>query len=212
MDKQMYRNLWRKFVGQNWRSLQFTIIALSFAIWSISLSWYGRAYEPPADIIPPRDAGGRGEICLISPRSSLIWSGQPLFIWRGAVDRVAVIDGMDEVVWQAEPTEADGVVALRYEGEALESGHYTWRVSQLDLILESSFQVMSAEEREAIAAELDLETQSEEATEAAIFTRIEYFAERELWAEALREAFAVEEPNSEKLVGYRQAVVSHLCE
>ncbi|NEP14676.1 MAG: hypothetical protein F6K14_31670 [Symploca sp. SIO2C1] len=108
----------------------------------------------------------------------------------------------NELIWSQtlEPT----TNKITYQGEELEPEQvYFWRetVPLETLPTKIVFRIMNKEERDRISTELaELESQLE--TEGAsesdiILARVNYFAERQLWSDALQEAYSVENPSGE---------------
>lgn len=127
----------------------------------------------------------------------VVWSDRPVFVWSGSIGRIDLCDeASGELLWSQPVSPEDQGVA--YTGEPLQPGGiYEWMLCDRlgvanDLV---TFQVMSAEERDRIAAELaELEAglRAEGATTDAIaLQRARYFADRQLWTDVLREALAI---------------------
>jgi len=161
--------------------------------------------------------GSRGDnknklLCLITPgklRSAYekgtikVWGEQPLFLWQGVMEGIEVRHlRSNELIWSQtlEPT----TNKITYQGEELEPEQvYFWRetVPLATLPTKIVFRIMNKEERDRISTELaELESQLE--TEGAsesdiILARVNYFAERQLWSDALQEAYSVENPSGE---------------
>lgn len=161
----------------------------------------------------------RGELCLLTParpgQETTIWHQNPVFVWRGEIDRMEVIDSVtDSVVWHYEPTTEQTSVA--YSGETLRAGRlYLWRV--YDNIESTSptifppFTIMSDIRRQLIANGLAVAESKVEDKESAAIARTEYFALRGLPIDALQSLFLIESTN-EELIEAQQETVNRLCE
>lgn len=163
--------------------------------------------------------GSRGDdekkfFCMIAPgplkdpnsiKASLkVWGTQPVFLWKGAIKGIEVRDARskNKLMWsqQVEPTTR----SIVYQGEDLEPGKaYIWRETLADEELPSrqSFRIMKAEERDSISTELkQLESNLKakgKKPEEIVLARIDYFVEKQLWSDVLREIYSVENPSPE---------------
>lgn len=169
-------------------------------------------------------------LCAITPgllgEKNVIWSDRPLFIWQGTVQRLEVRPyslyspySSQEVLWNQTVTVADR--SATYTSKALQPGQtYDW-----ELVVNPpsprnprpnnpryTFQVMEAQGRDRITAELTaLEKQLKgETAEAIALERANYFAERDLWSDALQEVFSVKNPSAE-LTRTAQEISTYLC-
>jgi len=183
---------------------------------------------------PKNRLGSRGYICPISPalleETNVIWSDRPLFFWQGeTVQRLEVrpysLDipySSQEVLWSQAVTKGERSVI--YTGKGLQPGQkYDWELVVVDPSsprdseprpLRYTFQVMDASRRDAIAAELTaLETQLKTAgatAEEIALARAKYFAQRELWSDALQEIYLVKNPSAD-LTKTAQEISTYLC-
>lgn len=168
----------------------------------------GMIVSPPP--VPPEPKGSRGgEVYAIAPSEieglNVIWRDRPLLIWEGAIVRVEIIDAeTKDLLWSQEVSPEKRWVT--YEGESLEPGQsYEWRLCDRhgDLLTKQAvtFQVLTDEERERIAAALaekEVALKAEEASSEAIaLERAAYFAEQGLWTDVLMEAFSVNNPSAD---------------
>lgn len=174
--------------------------------------------QPPK---PPGAATARGTFCGISPQSLALdietWSDRPLFVWQGEIGKIEVRSGnFENVLWQQTVAAADNQAA--YAGEALQPGQiYIWAIfnRQNNLMLTVPFKVMEAQERERVQLELqsleqDLKGNGAAAEDIAL-QRANYFAQQQLWSDALQEVYSVENP-SPALQQMRQDLAKQLCE
>lgn len=168
-----------------------------------------------------RSGGSRGEVCEIAPAPFVlnsadsnsrdiqeIWSDRPLFIWQvsgGTAQKIDLfIQGSKQPFWSREIP--DGERKILYDGEPLKPGQaYEWQLSaNAPFPIASagvSFQIMEPEKRDRISAELIsialVQQLKDSSPEALAMEKAAYFAERELWADALLELYSVENPSAE---------------
>jgi hypothetical protein len=171
------------------------------------------AKKPP---IPPKKGGRRptDDVCMISPNASdetrIVWSDRPLFIWKGKVNTIAIRrKGSTTYLWSQNIT---GVESTTYTGRPLAPGQsYEWVVNDNTFV---PFQVMKAQPRKQIAEKLtSLEKQQlaqGASPETIALAKANYFAQTELWSDALQETFSVPKPSA-NLVKIRQDLVVELC-
>jgi hypothetical protein len=150
---------------------------------------------------PQRDAGGTGsrgdDYCIVSlPPNEVeeIWNDRPVFLIQGSPRRLAIFEGDSDIpLWTYPANEQAAVV---YSGPELEPGQvYTFRAQHVDFpntIFESrQFQVVSAAERQAIAAELVTVSAAVAADGGSLadvaIARADYFWAQGLGADAWRE-------------------------
>jgi hypothetical protein len=180
--------------------------------WTILLS----RVPPP---VPRRFGGSRGkdgDVYAIVPGHlgrAEVWSSQPLFLWQGAIRQIEVVQSdTKETIWSQRVAADDR--RCKYRGRLLEPGQtYEWVIYSLakSPIARIAFRVLPPKERDRITADLTaLESQWADATaEMLALLRAQYFAERQLWAEVLREAFSVKTPSAE-LANLRQQLPTQL--
>jgi hypothetical protein len=170
----------------------------------------------------PADASSNGELCILAPKPTNtadaveVWSDRPLFLWQGGVGKIEVNLDDSTAIWSQTPAATDQ--QLIYGGEALQPGQsYTWTIfdQNLAVVRQIPFRLLSADQQQAIAADLAaLEQQFTEAgapAEEIILRRASYFAQRQLWADALREIFSIEAP-SPAIEQYQQGVAARFCQ
>ncbi|MBW4546226.1 MAG: hypothetical protein KME25_17540 [Symplocastrum torsivum CPER-KK1] len=155
---------------------------------------------PPTD---PTTTGTRGP-CTIAPldlkTNTEVWSDRPMFVWRGPIGKIEVRQqGSNDVLWRE--TIPQGVGRIQYAGESLQPGEtYNWVLFDLqnNAIRSMAFKVMDAREREQVSTQLqslERELKAKGATvEESAARRAQYFAQRQLWSDAWREAFSVDNP------------------
>ncbi|MBD2771955.1 DUF928 domain-containing protein [Iningainema tapete] len=185
-------------------------------------SWtkISQALFSPKPPIKPRKGGSRDPlfICMISPDAPkphrIVWSDRPLFIWNGSVQKIAVrTAGSNEDLW-SQTVAATQIT--NYTGKALQPGQkYDWWV----FIGESPnksvpFQVMESQQRDRITSQLrTLENQLKAKganIEAIATAKANFFANKQLWSDALQQAYSVEKPSPE-LAQIRQDIPDKLC-
>lgn len=151
--------------------------------------------KPPVE---PRKGGSRDpiNICMVSPdapaKLRIVWSDRPLFVWKGRVQTIAVrsIDS-EQDLWNKPVTETQNIT---YTGEALQPGQtYEWVVNSSKFV---KFQIMEMQQRDRVTAELQtLENQLQAQgadTEAIALAKAKYFADLNLWSDALQQAYSVQ--------------------
>lgn len=144
------------------------------------------------------------KICAIALgliKTRVVWNDRPLFLWQGIAQKIEVrLPSSKDAFWEQSVSEADRDAT--YNGPALQQGHtYQWvltdRYSQPTSF---NFQIMAAERRNVIAAELmalEAQLETKKATpEAIALQRANYFAQRELWSDVLQEVFSVQNPSA----------------
>jgi hypothetical protein len=176
------------------------------------------ARVPPPARRPPGGSRGPGdEIIPLAPGAigrPEIWSNWPLFLWQGTIRQLEIIQSATgELIWSQRIAATDR--ACFYTGTPLQSGAYEWVLYNVAkvAIIRVPFRVMSPKQQHPIAADLaaleaQLETQLEtqpalvSAEQRALY-RANYFAERQLWSDVFREAFAVEHPSEQLVMALR---------
>ncbi|MEB3278651.1 MAG: hypothetical protein VKK42_06965 [Lyngbya sp.] len=163
---------------------------------------------------PPEsgDGGSRGgPLCPLSPIDYAtgieVWSDRPTFIWRGELARIELYPhNNDELLWSEDLT--PGTQQVQYTGVPLKPGQ-TYDLMLFETVsdrlalpsIEVTFTVMNGEKRQQVTQKLEqlnTELQQQNASEEMIaFVRFNYFAENQLWSDALTEAFSVENPTEE---------------
>ncbi len=197
------------------------------SLWESILQLLQRRNEPALS--------SRSNVCAIAPgllgETNVIWSDRPLFIWHGgSVQRLEIRPfnlnssyDSQEVLWSQTVTPRHQ--SAMYTGEALQPGQtYDWEIAVVDSSsrhdskprpLRFTFQVMEAPRRDRIATELKaLETQFKTlgaTAEEVALARANYFAERDLWSDALQEVFLVQNPSADS-TRTAQKISTYLCD
>lgn len=174
-----------------------------------------------------RPVHGRGLICAIAPVKLVdqdavqgeireiqeVWSERPLFLWTtqgGAVQQIELfLERSDTAFWSREIP--DGKTSIIYDGEPLKPGQtYEWRLTAPFPKAQPLFRVMESQERDRITAGLkQVEKQFKGASaEKMALEKANYFAEEELWSDALRELYSVPSPSTE-LTGAIEQIQAH---
>ena len=178
-------------------------------------SWL-KIFAPLSNPQPPVKAqtgASRGRICMFSPDSPdgkirVIWNTQPLFLWEGTVEKMKLRPENDRNnnLWN-QPLK--GQNSAIYQGSPLQPGKtYHWVIDGMFV----PFQIMEEGQRNKITQELKaLESQYQGSTAEDIASaKANYFIERNLWSDALQQAYAVDNPSPE-LVKIRQEIRQNLC-
>ncbi|NES04862.1 MAG: hypothetical protein F6K22_19700 [Okeania sp. SIO2F4] len=190
--------------------------------------------DPP---VIPKDGASRGRtlgsssFCLVSPglieveekisdtRPTFIWNTRPTFIWQGELRRIEIRPANSEEVLWAEKVQGNQQIVI-YNGESLKPGNtYYWRIydssaSETFPTLRITFRVMDVLERQVITQELEkLDTRLKQAKakpETIALAKVKFWAERNLFSDALSEAFTVKNPSTE-LQDFRSNILQHFC-
>lgn len=168
---------------------------------------------------------------------STVWSTSPQFVWaekfldpgvRGSVEQIAVVlPDSQTVVWSQRVTASDASATttpspwrldrLDYNDAALQPGQtYQWvALDRRQRPLDSGvFQVMPLAEQQAISAKLIAleETMANQGAtaEAIAAEKAFYFAEQQLWSDAVQVAFSVNDP-SQVLAEFQSQLPDQLC-
>ncbi|BAY66446.1 hypothetical protein NIES22_65850 [Calothrix brevissima NIES-22] len=159
----------------------------------------------------------RGDLCLVSPNGE-IYSTNPMFLWRGKLKKIAVAKlPSRQNFWDLENIGQNNLAIYSGE-EALQAGKkYQWRafLGENPSLL-ANFQLMDAQERQQITAELKIleqRLQTQGADEKTIaLEKADFFAKKELWSDVLQQVYSV--PNLDKELSPQQTtdLFKKLCE
>lgn len=179
-----------------------------------------------------KPGGSRGwkiKICAIAPAKLVdkdakpkitqeiqeVWSEHPLFLWNiqgGTAQRIELsFEGNENAFWSRY---LDGKTGIVYDGEPLKPGQsYEWRLAVPYPIMQSMFRVMESEERNRITADLkQIEEQFKGASAEKIsLEKANYFANKELWSDALLELYSVPNPSAELTQAIKQIQDYDFC-
>lgn len=179
----------------------------------------------------PKDRGWGGPgggrpidgVCLISPvQLEQVWNNQPLFIWQGAWSEIGVRPaGSEAVLWrQGVAGNRKDLKTALYPEQPLQPGQrYEWVFyfdqTKQNPVYSVPFQIMDEGDRAPITADLQalntrLKTQRA-SQEAIALHHANYFAQRQLWADALQAAYSVNNPSAE-LKQVSEEIVAKLCQ
>ncbi|NEP37613.1 hypothetical protein [Moorena sp. SIO3B2] len=132
-----------------------------------------------------------------------IWSEQPLFLWQGEMKGIEVREYRTEKQLWEQPLEPT-TNSILYQGEPLKPGKdYYWRntIPLEQLPTKRSFRLMDDEKRNQITTdlnELESNLKAEDASADKIaLKRINYFINKQLWSDALREIYLMPNPPAE---------------
>lgn len=129
---------------------------------------------------------------------------KPLFLWnirQGDVKRIQLFKlGSHKAVWDKEIS--PGQTSTMYDGEPLKPGQvYNWRLHIPFPVKQPSFQIMGEDKRNLIASELQqIENKSKQQgtiTETIALEKVDLFVSKQMWADALREIYAIPNPSPE---------------
>lgn len=141
----------------------------------------------------------RGNLCVLSPgvlgKTNMIWSSQPLFLWRGEVSNLLVRDyDTDEIIWQR--SDLTGKEQVAFNGEPLQSGQaYIWEASNAEIAVRYEFVVKPSAERQLIAAELanDENLQNSKLSrDHSVLTTAQYFGKKGLWSDLFQVLYSTD--------------------
>ncbi|MFB2839548.1 DUF928 domain-containing protein [Floridanema evergladense] len=158
-------------------------------------------------------------LCPLSPGVVGIndtFSDRPLFLWKGGnIERIELRrPGGEEILW--EQIVPSGESKVIYEATPLEIGQtYQWSLfNSANDYVTFIFRIMGETERREVASQLaeieKLLKQQNATPEQIAVAKAEYFAEKRLWSDALREIYSVENP-SPALTKTAQAINNQLC-
>lgn len=178
-------------------------------------------------------AGGRrGDICAIAPQKLVnpnlsnsetqeVWSEYPLFLWYSRVSTEQKIElfqkGSKQVFWSRKI--APGETKVIYDGKPLQLGQsYEWKVLAnipFPVTSGATFQIMGPKKRDRITNDLkqreqQLKKQGANPEKIAL-EKANYFAQQELWSDALREIYSVPNPSPELTKIIQQIPSSNYC-
>jgi hypothetical protein len=155
-----------------------------------------------------------GSFCGITPavlgESNAIWSDRPLFLWQGKVQKLELRPYSFDVAYKNQSTLWSAVSTdqqASYPNEPLQAGQrYEWQVTYLSTQMngpvqwQRTFQVMDKPgrdqiEQDLIALDIPLKTQNATVEDTAL-ARAHYFANRDLWSDAIQQVYSVGHPFS----------------
>jgi hypothetical protein len=179
-----------------------------------SRSWEQTLNDVLLNNQPPesRDGGSRGRFCALTPMDVetgiKLWNDQPIFAWNGSITRLELRNHNGEaLLWSQTVSESDR--SIPYTDKPLEAGEkYTlWLYTSTSFIPDYQviFQLLETEEKNTISQEIEqlessLNTSNDEEIAQA---RFQYFADKQLWSDAISQPFFVQNP-SESLNQFRK--------
>lgn len=179
--------------------------------------------KPP---VPRRPGTSRGEICLIAPVSLnqpgetvKLWSRTPQFLWRGKVGKFELQLEDNTVIWTGVPVPSDrDLKTLTYDGQPLQPGqNYRLIVFGSDLQPRYRLRLQGVPEHTHATLTQALQSLEQQASERKLsaskttLAQINYFADQQLWTDALQVAFT-KKPVSQEIRRYRVSVKEALCD
>lgn len=188
-----------------------------------------RNNEPPES----QAGGSRGSediICSLAPLAQEthrnlqgeVWNHRPIFVWTGNVERIELYSEQSgNLIWKQTVTPEKNQIS--YTGEPLKSGE-TYKLYLYDIpnpepsyppTVALDFKVVESDQHEQITQalnQLDTQLQQKQATREAIsLARAQYFAEQQLWSDAIMESALVESPSSGLTELLKTKIPEHLC-
>ncbi|WP_431628727.1 hypothetical protein [Alkalinema pantanalense] len=165
--------------------------------------------KPAAGASRPIDS-----LCPIAPGDSAeVWNLQPTLVWKGKTGAIAIQDKQTEkVLWKADirkkavDKNASGQWAknlnyVQYLGEPLHPGQeYEWVLFDLDgktQLVRYPFRIMAGESRTEVAQGLSALKNVVGGRETWTMRRTQFFAEKQLQADAFQEIFSLRYPSAE---------------
>lgn len=163
--------------------------------------------------------GGRGGLCGILPQAlenpasnqqgtQEIWSDKPLFLWRAVkakVIKIEIFEKRSPDVFETLEIK-DGATRVVYKGKPLQPGKsYEWRLlaqtgagTTKGRIFE--FTIMDSAKRRDITDGLTkLDEKQRGSVEKIALEKANFFAQKEMWTDALLQLYSVANPSSELL-------------
>ncbi|AFZ01501.1 hypothetical protein Cal6303_2510 [Calothrix sp. PCC 6303] len=167
----------------------------------------------------------------------VVWNTQPLFIWNNGesklkpanpllgVKKIAVADGNFPINNPPENPQylstqiVTGKQHIAYQGQVLKPGQsYVWFVflseTSTNPMMQVPFKIMDAQQRDRITKEIrlieKLQQNQKASPEAIAFAKTKYFAEKQLWSDALQQAYSIANP-SQELSQLQEDLPRQLC-
>lgn len=173
--------------------------------------------QPPES----KDGGSRGRFCALTPMDIetgiKLWNDQPIFAWNGSITRLELRNHNGEaLLWSRSVSQADR--SIQYTDKPLEAGEtYTlWLYTSTSFIPDYQviFQLLNSEEKTEISQEIeqfesDLNTNNNEEIALA---RFQYFADKQLWADAISQPFSVQNPSESLIQFRRESLPKQFCD
>jgi hypothetical protein len=207
------------------------IAASQFRPWqSIFGGLFNNKKEDNSPTAGPVGTGApRGGVCALTPgtigTNKEIWSDRPMFVAKrqgmAPIQKIEVISpNNQQVLWNQDAPPGALVFTTLYGGETpLQPNQtYNWVITYGNPGVSKqnsfSFKVMDEQKRDRITAELakleaELKTKGATTEEVAL-QRSQYFAQQELWSDALQEVYSVDNP-SPALQERIQAITGDIC-
>lgn len=145
-----------------------------------------------------------GSICFISPvNQGLVYSNRPFFVWKGNLKKIAVTNfGSDDLLWQNEIKGKNSFVSYTGKVNLLPGESYEWRgfIGENPAVL-ADFQMMDKQQRQVVTNDLkSLEIRLNKKgsnKQVMALEKAKYFVNKELWSDALQEAYSIPNPPAE---------------
>ncbi|MDX2240703.1 MAG: hypothetical protein NW224_08480 [Leptolyngbyaceae cyanobacterium bins.302] len=183
---------------------------------------FGR--KEPRDSGPIRRGGPRPpDLCWVTPTDK-VWTLRPSLVWLGSGQLVSVRPkGEETVLWQPIASTQKDIVQQMSTRHVLVSqiqlqpGEYEWLFfdpTTRSLKLRVPFQVLGGRERAVITTALaELETQlktTRSGAEEIALQQANFFAQRQLWSDALQAVYSVKSPSTE-LQRVAERIETEIC-
>ncbi|MBD2329711.1 hypothetical protein [Alkalinema sp. FACHB-956] len=153
-------------------------------------------------------------LCPIAPGDSAeVWNLQPTLVWTGKTGAIAIQEKQTEkVIWKADIRKkaldkttsgqwAKNLNYVQYLGEPLNPGQeYEWVLFDLDgktQLVRYPFRIMAGESRMEVAQGLSALKNVVGGRETWTMRRTQFFAEKQLQADAFQEIFSLRYPSAE---------------
>jgi hypothetical protein len=181
-----------------------------------SLSWGNVFASLKREKKPHRS---RGDVCLVSPMAGDEVSLQPTFLWQGFAQAIALEDDRGTELWRESPSKQTqpsekSVYQQTYRGDDLKAGNIYTVVLHGLKSAQQSFRILPTAQATKVNAEVQALTtklQRQGATQEAIaLHRTHYFAQHQLWSNAVQSAYSVDNPSAE-LKQLIQALPTQIC-
>lgn len=168
-----------------------------------------------------RSGGSRpANLCWITPTDT-VWNSRPQLVWLGNFRAVGVrLEGTETLLWRSVAPAGNRLHRLEYGGTPLEPGKtYEWvfffNGNSTSPMQRVPFQIVDANQQTAIntdLAKLDAESQTQKySVETMALHRANFFAQRQLKADALQEVFSVKNPSAQ-LQQVAQDIEAEICQ
>ena len=182
----------------------------------LAVSWNGIWARLQRKEVPGGSRGNRNQptVCAVVPGMLIdrdteeanplqVWGLKPVFVWQEEWSRIEVFRSQDHEILLSQEL-APGARHLVYsdveDAIPLEpGGSYYWKLSrdgsdgQAPTFGETTFRTLDEEDRQELEAALADNLSAVDDLELALSQRVNFFAQRELWADVFRELYTVDD-------------------